>query len=74
MMIRMTNEQSPRLADHQRRQREIEAKLQAVKDPAVVHDAVPIAPIGIPAVFTPLPEPGRPGMQPQQQGVDLLMP
>jgi len=74
MMIRMANERSPRLADHQRSQREIEAKLEAVKDPAVAHDAVPIAPIGIPAVFTPLPEPGWPGMQPQQQGVDLLMP
>ena len=55
-------------------ERTIEADQAGARLDQVVHDAVPIAPIGIPAVFTPLPEPGRPGMQPQQQGVDLLMP
>jgi hypothetical protein len=74
MMIRMTNEQSPRLAEFQDRQGQIDAKLTAAKDPATPHAQVPVAPMQIPPVFTPLPEPSRRGPQPDQRGVDLLMP
>jgi hypothetical protein len=74
MMVRMNNDQSPRLAEYQDRQGQVQAKLTAAKDPNTAHADVPVAPIGIPAVFTPLPEPSRRGVQQERRGVDLLMP